>query len=73
MFGINERLVESYKARYTEGTRVRCNFMNDPHGVPSGTLGTVRCVDDMGTVHINWDNGSCLGACLEEDSISIID
>lgn len=73
MFGFpSESCVKSIKERYAEGTRVRCNYMNDPYGVPSGTLGTVRNVDDMGTVHINWDNGSSLGACLEEDSISIV-
>jgi len=72
MFGIDREMVEHYKARYPQGTRVRCNYMNDPYGVPSGTMGTVRCVDDMGTVHVNWDNGSSLGACLGEDSISIV-
>lgn len=63
-------LVNNIKEKYPKGTRVILNFMDDRHAPPTGTHGTVRDVDDMGTVHIIWDNGSCLGACvLDGDSI----
>jgi uncharacterized protein DUF4314 len=26
-----------------------------------GALGTVRCIDDLGTVHVEWDDGHQLG------------
>ena len=73
MYGFPSRdYVNGIKERYPAGTRVKLNYMNDPYAVESGTCGTVRAVDDMGTVFVNWDNGRSLGVCLEEDSISII-
>lgn len=46
--------------------------MHDPYTpLPKGLQGIVRNVDDMGTVHIVWENGSTLGAVLE-DKIEII-
>ena len=42
--------------------------MNDPHHpVESGTRGTVEHVDDMGTIHMSWDNGRTLGIVPGED------
>jgi len=42
--------------------------MNDPFApVPSGTRGTVRAVDDMGTIFPDWDNGRSLGVVPGED------
>lgn len=48
--------------------------MNDPYvQMPAGLKGTVMFVDDIGTVHIDWENGSSLGACLfDGDIIKII-
>jgi len=37
-----------------------------------GDKGTVTHVDDLGTVHINWDNGSSLGMIPDEDTIKKI-
>ena len=37
-----------------------------------GDKGTVRCVDDMGTIHISWDCGSSLGAVYRVDIITKI-
>jgi hypothetical protein len=46
------------------GRRVRLVRCNDPYTqLPPGCEGTVRFVDDTGTVHIWWDNGSSLGLC----------
>ena len=36
--------------------------------IPSGTKGTVKEVDDTGTIHVHWDNGCCLGVVYGEDS-----
>ena len=41
--------------------------MEDPQAPPIGTLGTVKAVDDIGTIHVAWDNGSSLGVVLGVD------
>ena len=44
--------------------------MNDPYTtIPPGTIGVVSGVDDAGTVHTIWSNGSTLGAVFGEDSL----
>lgn len=54
---------------YPKGTRVECVSMDDPFSpVPPGTKGTVTCVDDIGTIHVDWDNGSTLGLVCGKDS-----
>jgi len=38
-----------------------------------GDLGTVDFVDDLGTIHINWDNGSQLGLVPDEDQFKTVE
>ena len=38
-----------------------------------GERGTVSSVDDMGTAHVDWDNGSHLGLVLGEDEYLVLD
>ena len=40
---------------------------DDPRPMESGTRGTVRFVDDMATVHCDFDNGRSLGLAYSED------
>lgn len=68
MFGIKEETVEKLKKEYPEGTRVRLLHMNDPYRtIPCWTEGTVTGVDDIGTIHVRWDTGHCLGVAYGED------
>lgn len=61
--------VEFYKEHYPRGTRVQLDQMgDDPRPVPAGTKGTVVTVDDIGTLHVEFDNGRSLGSCPEVDS-----
>lgn len=61
--------IEFYKEHYPRGTRVQLDSMgDDPCPVESGTKGTVVAVDDIGTVHVNFDNDRLLGICPEVDS-----
>ncbi|MFI3255512.1 MAG: DUF4314 domain-containing protein [Eubacteriales bacterium] len=65
--------VADIKLDYPKGTRIRLNSMSDPYSpVEAGTEGTVKSVDSLGTLHINWDNGRTLGLILSEDSFSVI-
>ena len=43
--------------------------MEDPFApIPSGMRGTVKVVDDMGQLHMHWDNGRSLAVVPGEDS-----
>ncbi len=69
----SEQMIRSTRLRYPKGTRVELVRMgSDPRRIPEGTKGTVLCVDDIGTVHVNWDNGRSLGVVIGEDAIRII-
>lgn len=69
----NQIDVESIKKRYPVGSRIILHSVgDDPRPIAPGTKGTVRIVDDMGTVHCNFDNGRRLGLIPDEDSFSII-
>ena len=61
------------RERFPRGSRVELERMNDPQAPPIGTLGTVIGVDDLGTIHVNWDNGSGLGVAYGEDACRRID
>lgn len=65
--------VQFLKEKYPEGTMVKVNKMEDPfHPVPPGTIGKVRKVDDMGTIHVSWENGQSLGLVSGMDSFEKI-
>ena len=65
--------VERIKAQYPEGTRICCDYMpDDPRPIPSGTMGTVQFVDDIGSIHCAFDNGRQLGLVPGVDSFHII-
>ena len=63
------RQAEGLREMYPPGTRLECICMSDPFApVPNGTRGSVAFVDDMATIHVQWDNGSSLGLVRGEDS-----
>jgi hypothetical protein len=58
---------------YPKGARVVLFSMNDPYtNLKQGDLGTVDMVDSTGTIFINWDNGSTLGAVYEADVVRVL-
>ena len=67
---IKEWQLKQLREEYPVGTRVELIYMNDPYNrkLVSGCQGTVRWVDDMGTIHISWDCGSSLGLIPGEDA-----
>ena len=64
--------VDFLRKMYLKGTRVELHHMDDPFAPPSGTKGTVTWVDDIGQIHVNWDNGSTLALNVKLDSFSRI-
>ena len=59
--------VERIRTQYSVGCRVELVRMDDPQAPPVGTKGTVRYVDDIGSLGIAWDNGSSLQVVYGED------
>ena len=64
--------VEFLRRQYPAGTRIILHSMDDPQAPPPGTRGTVSYVDDMGTIGIEWDNGSALSLIPGKDSFSVV-
>lgn len=65
--------VEKLREKYLTGTRIELDEMNGETQMMSGLKGTVQYVDDMGQIHMNWDNGSTLALNVDEDSFKIIE
>ena len=61
-------IVERIRESYPVGCRVELTRMDDFHAPPIGTKGTVKGVDDLGSIMVDWDNGSDLSVVYGEDS-----
>lgn len=64
--------IEDYKKAYPPGTRIELNSPMTGEDIPAGTRGTVVCVDDIGSIHMKWDNGRGLALIPGEDSFAKI-
>lgn len=66
----DQRTVERVQKAYPTGTRVELVHMDDPYSqLKPGNKGTVRLVDDTGTVFVDWDSGSGLGIVYGVDQV----
>ncbi len=71
---IHPEMLKNLKTYYTPGTRVILIRMEDPYTtLKRGDKGTVMSVDDIGTIHIQWDRGSSLGVVFGEDECKKIE
>lgn len=64
--------VDFLRKMYPVGCKIELHFMDDPQAPPSGTLGTVTWVDDIGQIHVKWENDSSLALNVKLDSFSRI-
>ena len=54
--------------------RVKLIHMNDPYTkLISGDEGTIKFIDGIGQIHVQWDNGSTLALIPGEDQYEILD
>ena len=65
--------LERLRNNYAPGTRVCLDWMDDTQAPPTGTLGTVVGVDDLGSIMVQWDNGSMLSVVYGEDRCHIVE
>lgn len=59
--------IKRLKKEYPAETKVILDYMDDAQAPPVGTKGTVRLVDDIGSIHVSWENGSSLAVAYGED------
>lgn len=70
---INNKALEKLRKMYPVGAKVELVRMDDIQAPPVGTKGVVDFVDDIGTIHIKWENGSSLGVVYGEDLCKVIE
>lgn len=54
---------------FKPGDRIELLYMEDSQAVPEGTKGTIKYIDDIGQLHMSWDNGRSLAVNLDVDEI----
>ena len=66
--------VNRIKERYPIGTVIEltADMEDDYNPIPKGMQGEVIGIDDIGTLHMKWQNGSGLGVVVGEDSFKVI-
>lgn len=64
----NKKQIQRLKEHYVDGLRVELININDEFSeLKKGDKGTITRVDDIGQIHVNWDNGSTLALIYGED------
>ena len=69
---ISRERLQALRERFKPGTRVELLKMDDVQAPPIGTRGTVIGVDDIGSIMVNWDNGSGLSVAYGEDQCKVV-
>ena len=65
---IKKEELEALREKYPPGCRVELVKMDDPYReMPPGLQGVVTGIDDSGSIHVDWQNGSSLAVIFGED------
>lgn len=70
---INSKSLEKLRKKYPVGKVVELVKMDDIQAPPVGTKGVVEFIDDIGTIHIKWENDSSLGVVYGEDLCKVVE
>ena len=70
----NQKEVKLLRQKYKPGTKVQLIKMYDYISpVSSGTIGSVDFIDDIGNIHMKWENGSRLSLIAGLDEFKILE
>ena len=69
----NKNYLEQLRKQYPVGTKIRLISMRDEkYPILPGTIGEVTHIDDLGSIHMKWQNGSSLALIPEVDSFKVM-
>ena len=72
MRNMTPEILASLREQFPQGARVELLRMDDPQAPLIGTRGTVRGVDDSGSIMVAWDGGGSLNVLFGVDECRII-
>ena len=68
----NKAYLEQLRKQYPKGTKLQLISMrNEKYPILPGTVGEVTHIDDIGNIHVRWQNGSSLAIIPEVDSFRV--
>lgn len=69
----NKSYLAQLRKQYPVGTKIQLISMrNEKYPILPGTIGEVTHIDDMGSIHMKWQNGSSLALIPEVDSFKVV-
>ena len=69
----NKSYLEQLRKQYPKGTKLQLISMrNEKYPILPGTVGVVTHIDDAGSIHMRWENGSSLALIPEIDSFQTV-
>ena len=70
----NKNYLAQLRKQYPIGTKIQLISMRDEkYPILPGTIGEVTHIDDMGSIHMKWQNGSSLAIIPEVDSFKVLE
>lgn len=68
----NKSYLAQLRKQYPVGTKIQLISMRDEkYPILPGTIGEVTHIDDLGSIHMKWQNGSSLAIIPEVDSFRV--
>ena len=69
----NKSYLAQLRKQYPIGTKIQLISMRDEkYPILPGTIGEVTHIDDLGSIHMKWQNGSSLAIIPEVDSFRVV-